>query len=425
LVCFHPCEARCRRGQLDEAIAIRMLKGYATGHDTGIWKNNVVVSPSTGKKVAIIGSGPAGLTAAYYLARLGHSLTIFESLPKPGGMMQFGIPDYRLPKNILQSEIKEIENLGVAIELNTRIESVDDLIKQGYQAVFVAGGAHKGMKIGIEGENHPGVVDSVTFLRDVNLGKKLEIGDKVAVVGGGNVAIDAARTSLRLGAKEVTIIYRRSEAEMPASKEEIDDALAEGVKILTLATPTRVTEHDGILNLEGIRMQLGDIDSSGRKRPQPVKGSEFTLGFNTIIAAIGQSPEIPQTFNLLTSKGDTIEVDPDTLATSKPGIFAGGDSVSGPASVIEAIAAGRQAAISIDLYLGGKGNIDEHLAPPDGETRPLEEAEEKRRPAMPMLSIRRRLTGFDRVELGYTRKAAVEEAGRCLRCDLEDHEDVE
>jgi NADH-quinone oxidoreductase subunit F len=422
LVCFHPCEAKCRRSQLDEAIAIRMLKRFAVEHDTGLWKQNVRVAPATGKRVAVVGSGPAGLTAAYYLARLGHSVTVFEALPEPGGMMRFGIPDYRLPKDILRAEIKEIENVGVEIRTNTRVDSADRLFKEGYNAVFLALGAHQGVSIGVEGEDHPRVIEGIDLWRDVSLGKKVELGSRVAVIGGGNAAIDSARTALRLGAKEVVIIYRRTRSEMPASPEEVEEAIAEGIQIQFLAAPSKIIGKDGHLELESIRMELGEMDASGRRRPEPIKGSEFTLGFDTIIAAIGQRPQIPNQLNLAIGRGNVIEVDPDTLATSRQGVFAGGDAVTGPASVIEAIAAGRQAAVSIDKYLGGRGDIEETLAPPEEAATPLEESEEKRRPQMPTLPVKQRLGGFGQVELGYSDEMAVEEAGRCLRCDLEERE---
>ena len=422
LVCFHPCEDKCRRAQLDEAIAIRELKRYAAEHGGELCKQNLKIAPATGKRVAIVGSGPAGLTAAYYLAKLGHSVTVFEALPDPGGMMRVAIPDYRLPKEILKAEIKEIEKLGVEIRTNSRVDFINKLFHDGYNAVFLAVGAHEGLRIGVEGEDGPRVIDCVKFLRDVSLGKDVDIGSRVAVIGGGNAAIDGARTALRIGAKEVSIIYRRTRAEMPANPEEIEDALAEGVQINYLQAPSRIISQNGKLELETIKMELGAIDASGRRRPEPIKGSEFITGFDTIIAAIGQRPVIPQHFDVATGRGNVIQVDPDTLTTPKEGVFAGGDAVTGPASIIEAIAHGRQAAISIDRYLGGQGDIDEVLAPPEGEVAPLEETEERWRPQAPTLPLKQRLSSFDQVELGYSEEMAIEEAGRCLRCDLEKDE---
>jgi NADH-quinone oxidoreductase subunit F len=423
LVCFHPCEAKCRRAQLEEAIAIRMLKGYAARHDTGVWKSRVKAKPATGKKVAIVGSGPAGLTAAYYLARQGHAVTVFEELPEAGGMMRVGIPDYRLPKDILKNEIKDITDAGVVIRTNTRIDSLEKLFKQGYNALFLAVGAHGGIKMGIAGEDSPGVMDCVTFLRDVSLARPVKIGEKVAVIGGGNAAIDSARTALRLGAKDVTIIYRRTRAEMPASEDEIAAAEAEGIKLETLAAPARIAVRNGKPELTCIRMKLGDIDSSGRPRPEPIPGSEFTAGYSAVIAAIGQRPEIPAKLNVALEKGNTIIADRDTLATSVPGVYAGGDAKTGPASVVEAIAAGRQAAISIDKFLGGDGDIAETLALPESELPHMEAAGEKYRPKMPMVPVGQRTGNFVQTEMGYSDAAAIEEAKRCLRCDLEKKEE--
>jgi len=421
-VCVHPCEAKCRRALLDEAIGIRGLKRFAAEHDSGLWKLNSKVAPATGKRVAIVGSGPAGLTAAYYLVKLGHSVTVFEALPEPGGMMRVGIPDYRLPKDILKAEIKEIESVGVEIRTNSRVNSLDELFTQGYNAIFLAIGAHQGIKMGVKGEDSPRVMDCVSFLRDVSLGKEVELGGRVAVIGGGNAAIDSARTALRLGAKKVTLVYRRTQSEMPASAEEIEGAIAEGVTIEFLAAPSRIMSKNGKVELDSVRMRLGAVDASGRPAPEPIEGSEFVMSFDTIIAAIGQRPEVPGRLNLSLGRGNTIQVDPETLATSREGVFAGGDAKSGPASVIEAIADGRQAAISIDKYLGGKGEIDEILAPPEEVTAPVEEIVEGGRVEVPTLPVAKRLKSFNLVELGLSEEMAIREAKRCLRCDLEERE---
>jgi len=395
-----------------------VLKRFATEYDTGLWKVNSRVAPPTGKRVAVVGAGPAGLTAAYYLAKLGHSVTVFEALPEPGGMMRVGIPDYRLPKDRLGAEIEEIKAVGVEIRTNTKVDSVEGLFEQGYEAIFLAIGAHQGIRLGVEGEDDPRVMECVSFLREVSLGKEVEVGERVAVIGGGNAAIDSARTALRLGSREVTIVYRRTQAEMPANPEEVEAALAEGIEVYFLAAPSRIYRQDSELKLECIRMRLGEPDASGRRRPEPIKGSEFTMSFDNIIAAIGQRPQVPDKFGLPIGRGNTIQVDTNTLATEREGIFAGGDAVSGPASVIEAIAAGRQAAISIDKYLGGEGMIDETLAPPQERITPLTEAEKWGRVHPPESLPEERISNFAEVELKLSEEMAVKEARRCLRCDI-------
>lgn len=421
-VCFHPCESKCRREQLDEPIAIRALKRFAAERDNGLWKQASKVAPATGRRVAVVGSGPAGMSAAYYLAKLGHSVTVFEELPQLGGMMRVGIPDYRLPQEVLDEEIEVIRSVGVETKTNSRIGSVDELFQQGYHAVFLGIGAHRGMKLGVEGEEDEAVVDCVSFLRDVKLGKEIRVGGRVVVIGGGNAAIDASRTALRLGAKEVAIVYRRTRAEMPASEEEIEEALREGVDIRYLAAPTKLSRENGALKMECIQMKLGPVDASGRARPEPLPGSEFTLDTDTVIAAIGQMPDVPAQFQLPQSRRGTLEVDPDTLATPREGVFAGGDAISGPASVIEAIAAGRQAAISIDKYLGGSGAIEESLAPSEevAPVREEEEEEEVHRPSISAIPVADRISSFAEVELGLTEEQALAETKRCLWCDLEE-----
>jgi NADH-quinone oxidoreductase subunit F len=421
-VCIHPCESKCRRGQIDEPISIRALKRFIADN---AGKENVggKQAPPSGKRVAVVGSGPAGLTAAYYLSKLGgHSVTVFEALSQTGGMMRVGIPRYRLPANILDAEIDIIKQYGVEIKTDTRVESVASLREQGYDAVFLGLGAHAGTDMRVPGEETSGVIDCAALLRDVSLGKQVKLGKRVAIVGGGNAAIDASRTALRLGASKVTIFYRRTGAEMPADPDEIREAVEEGVNIEYLTNPSKIWKQDDHLKMVCLRMKLGDIDSSGRRRPVPIAGSEFEGEFDTIVSAIGQRPEIPASMAAEINSNGTISADADSLATSLEGVFAGGDAVTGPASVIEAIAAGRQAAISIDKYFGGSGVIDEQLAPPEEIPAgfELEEQDEARRPCMPVLAAEKRLKSFNMVELGYDKAAAAEEAGRCLRCDLEE-----
>ncbi len=422
-VCIHPCEQACRRNEInkDEPVCIKFLKRYAADHENSLWKKNSKKLPPTGKKVAVVGAGPAGLTAAFYLAKKGHSATVFEALPETGGMMRVGIPAYRLPREILDSEIKEIEDIGVKIKTNARVESLDELFSDGYNAVFIGIGAHKGTKADVKGEDIPGVMDGVDFLRKAALGQEVKVGKTVAVIGGGNAAIDCARVSLRIGAKSVTMVYRRTRAEMPAAPEEITEALHEGIEIVFLAAPNEIKQKGSKLELECTRMQLGEPDASGRRRPVPIKGSEFILEFDTIISSIGQTADIPAQYRLETARGNVIKVNGETLATSRDGVFAGGDIVTGPASVIGAIAQGRQAASSIDKYLGGDGVIDESLVEyeqPDpifGEDKDYTDWKQAK---MPCIDDSKRIPGYIEVELGFNESEAVNEAKRCLRCNM-------
>jgi len=420
-VCFAPCEDNCRQAKQDEPIAIKTLKRFAYDHASYEEK---ATAKQSGKRVAIIGSGPAGLAAAYYLAKMGHGVTIFEALPEAGGMLRAGIPAYRLPRKILDDEIDMVKNLGVEIKINTQVESIDRLFKDGYQAVLVATGAHQGIKMGVEGEDHPNVMECIDFLRDVNFGKKVKLGDSVVVIGGGNAAIDSARTALRLGSKEVTILYRRTRAEMPADAVEVEEAIKEGVKIEFLAAPKKVFSKNGAVTLENIRMKLGAPDASGRPRPEPIEGSEFKVDVDSVIAAIGQRPDVPKQFELETGRGNIIVADPDTMATAKEHVFSAGDAVTGPASVVEAVRTGKQAAISIDKSLGGKGVLPiEEIKVKDLTSRRTfieRQAEESKRVEMPSLSVEDRLKGFDEVELGLTEEMAIVEGRRCWRCDLEE-----
>lgn len=420
-ICPHPCEDECRREKLNEPIAIRMLKRFATEHDDGLWKKNSIKKPPTGKRVAIIGSGPAGLTAAYYLTKLGHSITVYEESSRLGGMMSACIPEYRLPSDVLSAEIDEILQIGFEVKTDTRIESLAPLFEQGYDSIFVAVGAQHCYALRVDGEDSPGVMNEISFLKKVKLGKKVELGSKVAVIGGGNCAMDVVRTAIRLGVKEVVVLYRRTRAEMPACPEEVGEALREGVEFIFLANPTKITSENGKIKLECIRMELGELDSSGRRRPIPIEGSEFVMEIDTVIPAIGQMPEIPDAFEIEVGRRGTVQVDSNTLETSRKGVFAGGDAVSGAATVIEAIASGRKAASSIDQHLGGNGIIDEELIPPEecdlflGRCEGFSDSLREMPKHIPMAE---RLSTFKEVELSYLEEVAIREAKRCLRCDL-------
>jgi len=437
-VCHHPCETVCRAAEIDEPIAIRALKRFVL--DWAIEKNLRIQNnyKKPGKnKVAIIGAGPAGLTAGYYLNQKGFRVTIFESLPVPGGMLAIAIPDHRMPKSILNFDIENIINSGVTIKTNTTLGKdfyIDDLFKEGYKAVFVAIGAHKSMEMKIPGEDAEGVIQAMKLLKAVNLGEKVELGEIVGIIGGGNAAIDAARVAIRnKNCKKVTILYRRTRKEMPAFKEEIDSAIKEGIDIQFLVAPTKVLTKDRkVSGVECIRMRLGDIDASGRRRPIPIKGSEFTVELNTLIPAIGEKPDISflnDKDNLNISKWDTLMVDKEILSTNREGIFAGGDVVTGPKTVVEAIAAGKTAAESIEKYLEGKCVTKKYqLSRPSLYVEPVElteaEIEKAKRPKMPMLPINARKKNFKEVELGLTEEKAIKEARRCLRCELETEDGI-
>jgi len=420
-VCTHPCEDACRRCQVDKPVAIRALKRFAVefGGDRMI---RAEAETTHHEQVAIVGSGPAGMACAYYLRKLGYPVTIFEAHSELGGMLRAGIPQYRLPPEVIETEVKRLTQMGIEIRTSTRVVSLDLLFDLGYKAIFITIGAHQSLRIGIEGEESPGVIDGVTFLREVNLGLKPSLGEKVAVVGGGNVAIDAARTALRLGAHKVDILYRRSQAEMPADPAEVEQALEEGIEILFLVTPTRIKRENGRLSVTCVRMELGEPDASGRPRPVPIKDSEFNNEFDTLISAIGQAPQTPDDFRVRIGKGSTIQVDPVTLTTNRAGIFAGGDAVTGPATVVEALAAGKLAASRIDDYLQHRypqvsQEEKEKLA---GDLLPetIEMIKKIGRLEPPILPPKARAKDFEPVELVYDWESAVNEARRCLRCGV-------
>jgi formate dehydrogenase beta subunit len=422
-VCDHPCEEVCRRGGVNEPISIRELKRYAAEHDVErTWENQSVKKEETGKKVAIVGSGPAGLTAAYYLAKQGHGVTVFEALPFAGGMMRSGIPEYRLPRNVIESEISEIENAGVVIKTGTRIESIDALMEQGYDAVVVALGTHKGQKLRIPGADSNGVLISVDFLRDVNLGEKPVVGRKVIVLGGGNVAFDCARVTRRLGAEQVHIACLECREDMPASVDEIEQGEEENIFVHPSQTATKILNENGkITGVEFLDVASFSFDEDKHVEIEVVEKSEHVLEADMVIFAIGQQPEIPEGFGLDTVANNLIEIDSFSLGTSKEGVFAAGDVVTGTSSVIKAITSGRKTAIAIDRFLGGNGTIDEKLVPEP-------ELEKCLGPGDGFASLVRRgevcmfpeerLKSFCKVVEDMEEEDADLEANRCLRCDL-------
>jgi len=414
-VCVQPCATRCRRGAMEGPLSVRALKRFASERGKARAPEK---KPPTGKKVAVVGSGPAGLTAAYFLALLGHDVTVFEASDQLGGMLRDGIPPYRLPRGVLDAELDLI--LGVGVEARTRscVESPPELLAQGFDAVFVAPGAQRGSRLGVPGEDLPGVLEAIEFLRRANRGERPGPLGRVAVIGGGNTAIDAARMALRLAASSVTVLYRRTRAEMPADPDELHAAEEEGVRFQFLVAPTGIERRAGVLALGLVRMELGELDDSGRARPVPVKGSEFSLEFDTIVPAVGQEVNVSRCRGLECERRGRLLADPDTLATSVRGVFAGGDAVTGPDSVIAAIAQGRRAAQAIDRFLGGSGEIDRPSRVADAELPPVPEGElapvpQRRRPVEDRKGI------CEEVELCYTEEEARAEASRCLRCDLE------
>ncbi len=424
-ICPHGCEDACRRCDVDDPVAIRDLKRLAADQFDPR-EIEIECLPSREEKVAIIGSGPAGLSAAYHLARKGILSTIFEALPQAGGMLRVGIPEHRLPRDILDQEIEVITNLGVEIKTNTPLGpnlTVKTLFKQGYKAIYLATGAHRGIELGIPGDEAEGVRQGVNFLRELNLSGQAAVGKRVAVIGGGNVAIDASRSAVRLGAEQVTIIYRRTRAEMPAWEEEVQAAEAEGVKISFLSAPQEVLlQDDRIIGLRCIRMELGEPDSSGRRRPIPIPGSEFDMELDQVIPAIGQTPDLSaleEISGLEFSRWGTVETDSITYATNCDGVFAGGDVQTGPWVAIGAIASGREAAESIVRYLDGQDMAEgrEPITKEDPLYRPVPKSERKKaRAKMPELPVEKREGNFKEVELGLDEETGQAEAHRCLNC---------
>ncbi len=425
-VCTHPCESYCNRNQIDSPVAIRSLKRFVADYELDHPLPKPKKTAGTrNEKIAIIGSGPAGLTAAHDLAKNGFNVTIFEELSKPGGMLIAGIPSYRMPRDILKIEIDYIKNIGVKIITGKKIagtQAYGKLLKE-FDAVYLAIGAHVGKKLDIPGEDeYEGFLDAVTFLREVNLGKPRKPGNKVIVIGGGNSAIDAARTALRLGS-DVTIAYRRTRQEMPANDEEIEEAVQEGIKIHYLAAPVKIIGKNGkVSGLECIKMKLGKPDKSGRAKPIPIENSEFIIDADVIIPAISQQPDLsflPKDHNIDISKWQTFAANETTMATNIPGIFAGGDAVTGPNTVIDAIAQGHVAAQSIARFINGE-ELNQSVKKSDKiETEVkinIKDQSKSKRATIPMQKLAERKNSFKEVEYCFDEATAITEAQRCLRC---------
>lgn len=424
-ICIHPCETHCKRREVDQPISICYLKRAAADLGDEGEEIDVAIGDEKEKTVAVVGAGPAGLMAAYDLRRKGYSVTVFDAFPKAGGTLLVGIPEYRLPRDVLDQETNQIAKLGVAFQFNTTVgkDISFDQLKMDYDALFVAIGAHISTKLNVEGEYLKGVVHGIDFLRAINLGKDVVVGKKSAVVGGGNAAIDAARTLKRVGAEEVHLIYRRSRKEMPANETEIEEAENEGIKLHLLCNPVRLVGDGGrIAQMECVRMKLGEPDESGRRRPVPIEGSEFMMDVDMVIPAIGQSPDtglLGEEVGLKHARNGTLVVDPLTLETGVPGVFAGGDAVTGPASAVEALAAGRKAAISIDRYLRDKdmrSDREDEWVKPKELMVATKGIEKKARLKMPTLAVADREKNFYEVDQGFSQEEAVTEAKRCLSC---------
>jgi putative selenate reductase YgfK subunit len=430
-VCVHPCEKACRRGEMDEPISICQLKRIAfdKAYEQGFELPQPVPQRHR-ERIAVIGGGPAGLSTAYFLAKEGYRPTIFEAMPEPGGMLRWGIPAYRLPRHILRMDINHIKALGV--EIRTRAPfgkdlTLDHLRAQGFEAVFLGIGAWAPVKPAIKGaEEEPAVIDGLAFLRDEDL-RETVAGRKVVVVGGGNAALDCIRTALRLNVESANLVYRRSRREMPAHPSEVDAAEREGAVLTYLASPLRVVAEDGtVRGIECVKNELSEPDATGRRRPVPVIGSEYVIQADMIISAIGQQVDLSsleKLEELALSRHNLLAVNGNSMETSVPGVFAGGDAVTGPATVIEAVAAGRKAAQSIHCYLRGlplPGHLILPRRPRAAPVMSISSKEKSRpvRPEMREIEVAKRTGGFDEVELGLGEECAVEEAKRCLRCDI-------
>jgi NADH-quinone oxidoreductase subunit F len=433
-ICHHPCEGKCRRGEVDEPISIRYLKRYAADWVYEHQKKPPKSFPVTKKeRVAIVGAGPAGLSCAYFLAELGYKTTVFEALPRGGGMLEVGIPEFRLPMEVVRKEIGYIEAKGVEINFGSPIDehhSVEDLRDEGFDAVFIAAGAHISQRLGIPGEDTElqGLHYGLRILTTLKSGGDVAVGNRVLIIGGGNTAIDAARSVLRKGARHVSVLYRRSMDEMPVSHIEFAEAEEEGVEFHFLVSPTRIEADDGhVKGVTFVRMKLGPPDESGRRSPEPIHGSEFFLEADMVVPAVGQAPDLsflaPDS-RLERARWGALKVHPETLQTNIPWIFAGGDFVTGPSMAIYAIAAGRRAALSIDRHFQGTTGplvIADEKYPLLPQPPPNPENLDQLRPRVKMPRMRPvdRIAGFEEFESGFTEEQARTEASRCLRCDLE------
>ena len=432
LVCTHPCEFMCVRARMDAPVAIMDMKGIAAEKAMSARQyNNPEPKPDNGHKVCIIGAGPGGMTAAYYLALRGYRVTVIEALPVSGGMMMVGIPRYRLPREVIDREVAMIQDLGVEFRFNTRVGkdvSLADLEKEGFEAYLLAIGAHGSYKLMIPGEDDfPQVVPAVGFLLRVALGDHRTPGRRVAVIGGGNVAIDAARTSLRLGSEEVTILYRRTHDQMPAHHEEVVEAEEEGIQFSFLTIPKKIHGEDGrVTSIECVRAELSEPDASGRRRPVPVEGSNYELPVDTVIPAIGQEVNgtgLERFEEMRWTRRNTIQANTISMETHQPRVFAVGDAVTGPATVVEAIAGGKKAARAIHRYFEGFPQPKIPYAPTrrrrmDFFQVPAALKADLKRVQMPLLGNERRRITFQQVRLGLDATQADNESRRCLRCDV-------
>lgn len=424
--CSRPCENVCRRGKVNEPISICALKRFAMEKDSKVWREKLWTAKPTGKKVAIIGSGPAGLTAAYYLARLGHSVTIFEGMPEPGGMLRYGVQEYRLPKEVVEEDLMEILQLGVEVRTGMvlgRDLTLESLKGQGFEAILLAVGLQSSRKLKVEGSEFEGIVGGLDFLRNVRLGRIKNLEGEVLVIGGGNVAMDVALTALRLGAKRVQVACLEKPEEMPAFPWEVEQAVEEGIAIHHSYGVKRILGENGRVAAVELMRCLSVFDEEGRFNPTFDETVTKTIKADTLILAIGQAPDFSglKTDQIKISKTGTVEVDPHTMQTSIPGVFACGDIVNGPASIVEAVASGRNAALAIDRYLGGAGTLEDSFVEVEEVSHWLGKEEGfayKPRVEIPRLPLEKRKGNFAEVELGFDEKMALEEADRCLRCDL-------